>query len=290
MLYKCQSIHIYSPTPNLFWLALALLLTGCGLDDSAVVECRCTPETAAGLFPACPSIFEVVEREGREYWVTDGGDSLDAQLDWVTVRGSAVHVTRGSDGSPFTTQMPDCPSGKQLSLLEPTRPEYALFNLRSIFQASPQSRNLDQYMDLLTEDFTFLPDEQDILLHPEVYDSASDTLWNRVQERGFAQAILAPERIGEIRFIRWYKSSTDERYLAEDQLLETFKFPYEVEFVEKAAEGGEAGLLAIKGWMEIDLVTPTVENAVWTIQQWRDERDPATAKRSWGELRAEFAR
>jgi len=289
MPWKRRSIRTHRPTPNGLWFWL-VLLAGCGLDDSAVVECRCTPETAASLFPACPSIFAVVESEGREYWVTDEGDSLDAELDWVTVRGSAVHVARGSDGSPFATQIPDCPSGQRLSLLEPTRPEYALFNLRTIFQAAPQSRNLDQYMDLLTADFTFLPDEQDILLHPEVYDTASDTLWNRAQERGFAQAILGPERIGEIRFTRWYKSSTDERILAEDQLLETFKFPYEVEFVEKAGDGGEASLLAIKGWMEIDLVTPTVENAVWTIQQWRDERDPATAKRSWGELRAEFAR
>jgi len=42
--------------------------------------------------------------------------------------------------------------------------------------------------------------------------------------------------------------------------------------------------------MEIDLSTPTAENPVWNIDQWRDIRDRASAKFSWGELRALFSR
>ena len=44
------------------------------------------------------------------------------------------------------------------------------------------------------------------------------------------------------------------------------------------------------GYMEMDLRTPTAENPVWNIDQWRDVRDRASAKFSWGELRAIFAR
>ena len=33
-----------------------------------------------------------------------------------------------------------------------------------------------------------------------------------------------------------------------------------------------------------------VENPVWNIKQWRDLRDRASAKFSWGELRAIFSR
>jgi hypothetical protein len=238
-------------------LLLLSLLGGCGLDDSAVVECRCTPETNLSLFPQC-----------RESLLTERADS----------------------GSPFATQTPDCPSGQRISLLEPTRPEFVLANLRTLFQARPEVRNPDQYLDMFTQDFSFVPDEQDVQLHPEVYDASRDTIWNLEQERSFAQAILDPDRIQTISFIRWYESANDERIVSEDQRHETFVFPYEAEFNEKVQADEPPSVLAIKGWMEVDLVTQTVENPVWAIEQWRDRRDLATAKRSWGELRAEFAR
>ena len=278
-----------NPGVPLFPLLLLCLCAGCGLDDSAVVECRCTPETNLTLFPACPRIVAVTEASGVEHWVTSLGDTLDPENDQVVAHGNAVRFEPSEGTNPLSTQIPACPVGPRLNLYQPTRPELVVFNIRTIFRAQPEARNLDQYMDQLSEDFTFVPDEQDIQLHPEIYDTSRDTLWNRDQERRFAQAILDPRSIGEIRVNRWYQSAADERIPSEDQLLETFIFPYDAEFTE-ILQDGETSVLAIKGWMEVDLVTPTLENPVWTIQQWRDLRDPATAKRSWGELRAEFAR
>ena len=292
-------------------IGLGIWLGGCGVDDGAETECRCTPETNKSLFP-CPDM-EVFERSvpseagdtSREiFWVLqknslpDGmkwiseivGDTLSPESDWIVARGDTLLLRHSGTGNPFATQIPDCPSGQLLFLREPTRPENVLANVKSIFEASPTSRNLGQYMDQLTEDFTFVPDEDDIQLHPEVYDTRRDTLWGRDQERSFAQAVFDPQRIRIIRFLRWYRSSEDERVLSDDPRIETFLFPYEAEFVEEATEEGSSAVLAIKGWMEVDLVTPTVENPVWAIRQWRDRRDPATAKWSWGELRAEFAR
>jgi hypothetical protein len=49
-------------------------------------------------------------------------------------------------------------------------------------------------------------------------------------------------------------------------------------------------VIAVKGWSEVDLVTTTLENPVWEVRQWRDRRDAASARLSFGELRAEFAR
>ena len=111
--------------------------------------------------------------------------------------------------------------------------------------------------------------------------------------RSFARAILDPERIQSVRFVRWFQSSLDERIPSEDQLSETFIFPYELSFTEVGEQGEseEAGnIIGIKGFMEVDLVTPTVENPVWTVAEWRDQRDLASAKFSWGELRALFER
>ena len=132
-------------------------------------------------------------------------------------------------------------------------------------------------------------------LYPTIYNADRDTLWGAAEERNFARIILSPERIQSARFIRWFKSSSDERIPADDELRETFIFPYEAEFVEiSSATGADSvettfNTIGIKGLAEIDLVTPTVENPVWSIAAWRDRRDRASAKFSWGELRALFS-
>ena len=240
-----------------FLLLLAALLTGCALGDTEQVDCRCAPDTSIDLFPHCADVVE----------------------------------ERPDPKTPLSTQLPDCPSGQQLFLREPTRPEYVLNNLTSIFQAQPQLRSLQQYMEQFTEDFVFTPDPDDVQLYPDVYN----VVWGAAEERNFARLILAPERLHSARFVRWFNSSKDERELSDDQLRETFKFSYEAEFVEIiSSAGGDSGepefdTIGIKGFVEIDLVTPTLENPVWSIAAWRDQRDRASAKFSWGELRALFS-
>ena len=198
--------------------------------------------------------------------------------------------------TPLSTQIPDCPSGPDNNFLrERTKPSSVLGNLESIFQAQPEFRSPQQYMEQFTEDFVFAPDPEDVQLYPEVYDVDRDTLWGAAEERNFARLILSPERIHSARFVRWFNSSRDERILSDDQLRETFIFPYEAEFVEIISAAGADSVetsfntIGIKGFMEIDLVTPTLENPVWSIAAWRDQRDRASAKFSWGELRALFS-
>jgi hypothetical protein len=152
-------------------------------------------------------------------------------------------------------------------------------------------------MDQLTEDFLFVPDVGDMELFPEVYqlpaggyDPDRDTLWTPDQERRFVINLLDRERFQKISFRRWYKSLLDERIISEDGLRETYIFNYEVEFTEQPREEEEeVSIIAVKGRMEVDLSTPTTENPVWLIQRWQDFRDPASAKRSWTELRGLFA-
>jgi hypothetical protein len=243
---------------------LTALLAGCGLSDSAMVECRCAPDTSTLLFPHCGN----VENQN----------------------------SRPDPQTPLSTQIPDCPSGQQLFLLERIRPESVLANIRSIFQGKPETRSPEQYMDHFATNFIFTPDPEDVQLHPEIYSTENDTLWGPEQERSFARAILDPERIQSARFLRWFEASKDERIPSEDQLQETFIFPYEVEFIEIVPTTDEnetattLNVIGIKGFMEMDLVTPTVENPVWSVAAWRDLRDRASAKFSWGELRAVFVR
>ena len=240
---------------------LAALLTGCALGDTEQVDCRCAPDTSIDLFPHCADVVE----------------------------------ERPDPKTPLSTQLPDCPSGQQLFLRERTKPVSVLGNLESIFQAQPEFRSPQQYMEQFTEDFIFTPDPDDVQLYPEVYNVNRDTVWGAAEERNFARLILSPERLHSARFVRWFNSSKDERILSDDQLRETFLFPYEAEFIEIISSAGgdseepEFDTIGIKGFVEIDLVTPTLENPVWSIAEWRDRRDRASAKFSWGELRALFS-
>ena len=244
-------------SPLLF--LLAALLTGCAIGDSEQVDCRCADDTSTDLFPHCDGVVQ----------------------------------ERPDPKTPLSTQIPDCPSGPSLFLRERTRPEAVLANLTSIFQAQPQLRSPQQYMEQFTDDFVFIPDPEDEQRYPVVY-AVGDTVWGAAEERNFARLILSPERIHSARFARWFKSS-DERVFVEGELRETFIFPYEAEFVEiiSAAESDSVetrfATIGIKGFAEIDLVTPTVENPVWSIAAWRDRRDRASAKFSWGKLRALFS-
>ena len=241
---------------------LAVLLASCAIGDSEQVDCRCAPDTSVQLFPHC---------------------------------ADSVAEERPDPRTPLSTQIPDCPSGQQIFLRERTRPEYVLNNLISIFQAQPESRSPQQYMEQFTDDFVFNPDPEDVQLYPTIYNADHDTLWGATEERNFARIILSPERIHSARFVRWFKSSLDERIPADDELRETFIFPYEAEFTEiiSAAESDSVetrfNTIGVKGFVEIDLVTPTLENPVWSIAAWRDRRDRASAKFSWGELRALFS-
>jgi hypothetical protein len=227
---------------------------GCGLDDSAQVSCRCTDETNRTDFPDC------------------------------------VTGARPTPNNPFTTQLPDCPSGQLLILAEPTRPEFVLENLRTVFEARPQTRNLNQYMDQLAEHFTFVPDAEDIALHPEVFDTRRDTLWNRDRERRFARVILDPLVVQTVRFRRWYQSSKDERIISVDGLRQSYVFPYKVDFDRVPNESGTTEMFTIEGRAQISCVTPTLQNPVWTVEEWVDVRDSESTHRSWGEIRAEFFR
>ena len=246
----------------MIWLRtflLAALLAGCAIGDSEQVDCRCASDSSLDLFPHCAGAIE----------------------------------ERPDPKTPLSTQIPDCPSGPQLFLRERTRPEAVLANLADIFRAG-EKRSPQQYMDQFAEDFVFVPDPEDVQLYPEVYAVDRDTVWGAAEERNFARLILSSERIHSAHFTRWYKSS-DERIPADDDLRETFRFPYEAEFIEMigAAEADSVETkfttIGIKGFATIELVTPTVENPVWAVAAWRDERDRASAKFSWGELRVRFS-
>ncbi len=236
---------------------LAALVAGCAIGDSAQVDCRCAPDTSIELFPHCADVVE----------------------------------ERPDSKTPLSTQVPDCPSGPQLFLRERTRPEAVLANLTSIFGAQPEFRSPQQYMEQFTEDFVFIADPEDVQLYPEIYAANRDTVWGSAEERNFARIVLSPERILSARFTRWFRSSLDERIPSDDDLREIFIFPYEAEFVEiiSTAEADSVETIGIKGLATVELVTPTVENPVWSIAVWQDQRDRASAKFSWGELRARFS-
>ena len=243
----------------IFLTGMSFLGFSCGPGDSDLSDCRCSPDSNTVIFPHCAEAEATFDKESTNL---------------------------------FGVQVPECPSGKQVFLLQRTRPEYALINVRTIFSAQPESRNPEQYLEQLTEDFVFIPDLEDAARYPDVYKEDEESIWTIEDEKDFARAILDPDRIGTVRFIRWFQPAIDERIPSEDQLSETFIFPYELEFTEISNANGDEinSAVNIAGFMEIEFFTPTIENPVWNIKQWRDLRDRASAKFSWGELRAIFAR
>ena len=111
----------------------------------------------------------------------------------------------------YQPRFPTAPADHNSSCAERTRPEYVLNNLTSIFQAQPEFRSPQQYMEQFTDDFVFIPDDEDMQLNPTIYNADRDTLWGATEERNFARIILSQERIQSAHFIRWFKSALDER-------------------------------------------------------------------------------
>ena len=239
---------------------LAVLLAGCTIGDSEQVDCRCADDTDVRLFPHCDGVVQERPDPKPRY--------------------------RPRFPTALADHHSSCASARAL------KPYWPISSLS--FKPNPSFAAPQQYMEQFTDDFVFSPDPEDVQLYPEVY-AVGDTLWGAAEERNFARLILAPERIHSARFVRWFKSSLDERIPVDDELSETFIFPYEAEFVEIISETGADSVetkfntIGIKGLAEIDLVTPTIENPVWSIAAWRDRRDRASAKFSWGELRALFS-
>ena len=102
--------------------ALALgFLAGCGWGDSDQAACRCVEDSDIAAFPQC-------------------GDDLV--------------VGRVDPECPFSSRVPECPSGKRLFLRDPTIPEAVLFNLRDSADGFRPLHSPDQ----LDERFVFVPD------------------------------------------------------------------------------------------------------------------------------------
>lgn len=240
---------------------LVLLTSGCGPDDGTTAHCRCTSETDPVAFPHC----------------------VDAVLD-----------VPGSDpSSPFSTRVPDCPSGDLLFLREPTTPEAVLFNVRDTFEGFSSV----QYVDILDDNFLFAPELTGLELYRDVYqppagynpNADADTLWSFDQERRFAINLLDHSRFQRILVSRWYDASLDQSELHEDDpRRETYIFPYILDLTEQPDEDGAVRIFEVRGNMEVDLVTPSTENPVWSIRRWQDFRDAAT-EFSFTELRGVFA-
>ena len=245
------------------WLASSLLVTACGLDESAQVECRCAEDTMLIAFPECRDVDPVTDHAEAE--------------------------------NPFSTRVPDCPSGDLLFLREPTTPEAVLFNVRDTYEGF----SAVQYVDQLTEDFLFVPELNGLELFREVYNppdgydpdnpTDSDTLWARDEERRFATNLFDRTLFQQITISRWYDASQDRRILDPDEpRLETYIFDYILDFIEQPGEDGRVLAFEVRGRMEVDLVTPSEENPVWSIRKWQDFR-AGVDDRSFTELRGIFA-
>lgn len=252
--------------PVLCPVALALTILGmtigCGLDDSAEVDCRCARDTDLATFPEC--------------------------------RGVELATDEAVAGSLFSTRIPDCPSGELLFLREPTTPEAVLFNVRDTFEGF----SAVQYVDQLSEDFLFIPELSGLELYREIYNPPDgynpdnpanrDTLWARGDERRFATNLLDRTQFQQVTISRWYIPGEDQRILhADEPERETYLFDYIVDFIEQPVDGN-ARAFELRGRMEVDLVTPSEENPVWSIQRWQDFR-AGQNDQSFTELRGAFA-
>ena len=242
-------------------LGSAGLLAACGLEEGPQAECRCAEDTDPKAFPHC----------------------LDAAVE-----------ADADPSSPFSTRVPECPSGDLLFLREPTTSEAVVFNLRQTLEGFSPS----QYVDQLSEDFLFAPELAGVELYREVYDLPSgydpdppdaDTLWTREEERRFAFNLLDRKNFRTISISRWFDANEDEQRLdPDDPGQETYIFPYLIDFTTQPGEQLEERRFEVRGRMQIDLATTSDETPVWSIRRWQDFREP-TSDLTFTELRGQFA-
>ena len=101
--------------------------------------------------------------------------------------------------------------------------------------------------------------------------------------------LLDREEFQAISVGRWYIAGEDERRVyPDDPLRETYIFDYILDFLEQPGEDGQARAFEIRGRVELDLVTPSEENPVWSIRRWQDLR-AGVDDQSLTELRGMFA-
>ncbi|MDP7449416.1 MAG: hypothetical protein QF689_12565, partial [Candidatus Latescibacteria bacterium] len=86
-----------------------------------------------------------------------------------------------------------------------------------------------------------------------------------------------------------YDAGEDERQLYTDEPeRETYIFDYILDFFEQPGEDGTTRAFEVRGRMEVDLVTPSEENPVWSIRRMQDFR-AGVDDQSLTELRGAFA-
>ena len=242
-------------------LGAAGILAACGLEEGTEVECRCAEGTDLTAFPHC-----------RDAAVEAGPDP----------------------SSPFSTRLPECPSGGLLFLREPTTSENVVLNLRDSFEGfSPI-----QYVEQLSEDFLFAPELAGVELYREVFDLPpgydpdppdADTLWAREEERRFAFNLLDRKNFQNINISRWFDANQDEQRLdPDDPGRETYIFDYIIDFTTQPGEQLEARVFEVRGRMQIDLATTSDETPAWSVRRWQDFREPSS-ELTFTELRGLFA-
>jgi len=169
--------------------------------------------------------------------------------------------------NPFKLREAEPPTSGAISILEPVRSENVLKNLKVVHNML----SIDDYMDIFSQDFLFIPDPTDKNAYPEVFSQAQP--WDRDREHEFIRRLFDRDITSYIAF--------DATYLLEETgAVDRYSYSYSMSIIHNKDAPKQ-----VEGRAEVYLKQDERRN--WSIFRWEDERTEEE-KSTWGELRARF--
>jgi hypothetical protein len=188
-----------------------------------------------------------------------------------------------SCSNPFSTRKPEPPlkTDGGLPLKVPNTSVNALENMR----ISWEGRSVSYYLDVLSDDFTFIPDKNDEEAFPQVYQPG--TQWDKTREEEFVTKFFSTQVADLIVFEDWKLDPPKLVRSGDGGKNDEYRYHYKVGIVYTD------GLIldAPKRLVGTARIFLKEEGGSWFIYRWEDIRTdstPETYLGTWGVLRARF--
>lgn len=185
--------------------------------------------------------------------------------------------------NPFATRQAEDPfkTDGGLPLRAPNTSKNALENLRVTWEG----RSATNYLDVLSEDFVFVPDKIDEESFPQVYQTGS--MWDRGREEEFATRLFSRKGAELVLFENWNIEPPELLRSTDGGKNDEYKYHYSIGLLYGAGQAIDAPK-HLAGTARIFLRELNGSWFVYRIEDSRTDPTPGTYLGTWGALRARF--
>jgi ketosteroid isomerase-like protein len=195
----------------------------------------------------------------------------------VAIAGVSAIMVVSSCGT-FTPREAEEPEGQATIYVLPQKPTFVLSNLENVVN----SRDVERYGELFSEDYVFIPDPSDAsdleAYYPGIFDD-----WDVEVEAYVGERIL-----GDTGLLTAELNFTGETLLEDSENTYDVLKDYELWLRMEPTEEGESQWRIYIGTAR--LLIEREPDGLWYIQRWEDARSEAgveAGKDTWGKLKGE---